>query len=145
LQEDPDSGYLEEKRRIMMIKEIVTTSDAPAPAGAYSQAVKAGNLVFTQGTGPIDADSGKIVAPGNIADQTRKTLENIRLILEKAGTSLENAVKVTAFIHDINEWSKFNEAYAEYFKENPPARTTVEVGHFTQGFCVEIDVIAIVP
>lgn len=128
-----------------MRKEIIKTDRAASPVGAYSQAVKAGNFIFTAGMGPIDPKSGKVVASGDIVKQTKQTLENIRAALEQAGSSLENVLKVTAFIHDINEWDKFNKAYGEYFKENSPARTTVEVGHFSEGFCVEIDVIALVP
>jgi len=128
-----------------MKKKTIKTDRGPSPAGAYSQAVKAGNFIFTAGEGPIEPKSGKMVAPGDIVKQTKQTLENIRTILEKAGSSLENVLKVTAYIHDINEWNQFNKAYGEYFKENPPARTTVEVGHFREGMCVEIDVIALIP
>jgi len=128
----------------IMKKEIIKTKNAPAPTGAYSQAVKAGSFVFTAGMGPIDPKSGDVVAPGDIAIQTKQTLKNLETVLKKAGTSLENIVKITVFIHDIRQWGKFNEAYRLYFKKDPPARTTVEVGHFPQEICVEIDAIAVV-
>ncbi len=128
-----------------MQREIITSQKSSPPNGSYSQAVKVGQLVFTAGMAAIDPETQELIAPGDIGTQTAKTLDNLQAILEAAGTSLANAVKVNAYIHDIDEWGKFNEAYVEYFPEAPPARTTISVGGFPEGMCVEIDVIALVP
>ena len=128
-----------------MQREIITSQKSSPPIGSYSQAVKVGQLVFTAGMAAIDPETQELIAPGDIGTQTAKTLDNLQAILEAAGTSLANAVKVNAYIHDIDEWGKFNEAYVEYFPEAPPARTTISVGGFPEGMCVEIDVIALVP
>jgi len=128
-----------------MKRQVIFTDKASPPSGAYSQAIRAGQFVFTAGMAAIDPKTKKLVAPGDIATQTAKTLDNLQAALKAAGTSLENAVKVNAYIHDINEWSKFNEAYIKYFPKDPPTRTTIAVGGFPEGMCVEIDVIALVP
>lgn len=128
-----------------MRREIITSEKSSPPSGSYSQAVKVGQLVFTAGMAAIDPETQELIAPGDIGTQTAKTLDNLQAILEAAGTSLTNAVKVNAYIHDIDEWSKFNEAYVAYFPEAPPARTTISVGGFPEGMCVEIDVVAFVP
>jgi 2-iminobutanoate/2-iminopropanoate deaminase len=128
-----------------MKREIIFTENASPPGGGYSQAVKAGNFVFTAGMAAIDPETKELIAPGDIAAQTTKTLDNLQATLEAAGTSLANAVKVNAYIHDINEWSKFNAAYIKYFPKDPPARTTISVGGFPEGMCVEIDVVAVIP
>ena len=126
-------------------REIIFTDKASPPGGAYSQVIKVGQLVFTAGMDAIDPQTKELIAPGDIAAQTAKTLDNLQAALEAAGTSLENAIKVNAYIHDINEWGKFNEAYLKYFPQNPPVRTTIAVGGFPEGMCVEIDVIALIP
>jgi 2-iminobutanoate/2-iminopropanoate deaminase len=128
-----------------MKREVIFTSEAAPPGGAYSQAIRVGQLVFTSGMAAIDPQTKKLIAPGDIATQTAKTLDNLQATLKAAGTSLENAVKVSAYIHDINEWGKFNAAYVKYFPKDPPARTTIAVGGFPEGMCVEIDVIALIP
>ncbi|MCZ6678240.1 MAG: RidA family protein [Candidatus Poribacteria bacterium] len=128
-----------------MQREIIFTDKASPPGGAYSQAVKVGQLVFTAGMAAIDPKTKKLIAPGDIGAQTSKTLDNLQAALEAAGTSLENAIKVNAYIHDIDEWGKFNEAYIKYFPKDPPVRTTIAVGGFSEGMCVEIDVIALIP
>jgi len=123
-----------------MVKEIVKTNRAPAPIGPYSQAVRAGNLLFISGQGPIDPKTGKKVA-GDIKEQTRQVLENIKGILEAAGLKLENVVKVNVYLRDISDFPKMNEVYKEYFKENHPARTTVQATP-PADIDVEIDAIA---
>lgn len=128
-----------------MKREIIFTPESSPPGGAYSQAVKVGQLVYTAGIAAIDPKTKELVAPGDIAAQTKKTLENIEAILKAAGTSLRNAVKVNAYIHDINQWSLFNEAYSKFFPKEPPARTTISVGGFPEGMCVEIEVVALIP
>jgi len=123
-----------------MVKEVFKTNRAPAPIGPYSQAVKAGSLLFISGQGPIDPKTGKKVA-GDIKEQTRQVLENIKGILEAAGLTLENVVKVNVYLKNMNDFPKMNEVYKEYFKENPPARTTVQATP-PGDIDVEIDAIA---
>jgi len=123
-----------------MKREAIAINSGGKYEGAYSQAIKAGNFVFTSGFGVIDSSI-------NLEAHTINTLENLELILNKAGTSLKNAVKMTVYIDDINDWGTFNSAYKKYFKNfnSPlPTRTTVEVGHFPEGQRIEIDVIAII-
>ena len=130
------------------MREIISTDKAGPPAGAYSQAVKVGNLVFTAGMGPNDPATGELVHKNDIYRQTLRTLENLQAALEAAGTSLEHAVRCGAFIHDIDEWPAFNDAYQSFFQRfdsPPPARTTISVGGFPEGMTVEIDVVAVVP
>jgi 2-iminobutanoate/2-iminopropanoate deaminase len=123
-----------------MVKEVFKTNRAPAPIGPYSQAVKAGSLLFISGQGPIDPKTGKKVA-GDIKEQTRQVLENLKGILEAAGLTLENVVKVNVYLKNMNDFPKMNEVYKEYFKENPPARTTVQATP-PGDIDVEIDAIA---
>jgi 2-iminobutanoate/2-iminopropanoate deaminase len=123
-----------------MVKEVFKTNRAPAPIGPYSQAVKAGSLLFISGQGPIDPKTGKKVA-GDIKEQTRQVLENIKGILEAAGLTLENVVKVNVYLKNMSDFPKMNEVYKEYFKENPPARTTVQATP-PDDIDVEIDAIA---
>ncbi len=127
-----------------MKKEVIKTNQAPRPAGAYSQGIKAGNFVFTASEGPIDPRSGEVVAPGNVREQTIQTLKNIEAILKKAGTSLDNVVKMTAYIRS-EDWVEFNDAYKDYFKEDPPARSIVETPHTSNKMRVGLDAIAIIP
>ena len=132
-----------------MKKEKITTTKAGQPSGAYSQAIKVGNLVFTACMAGSDPATGKMVSPGNIHDQTIQTLKNLDAALNAAGTSLKNAVRIGAFIHDIHEWATFNEAYKEFFAQfgemDMPSRTTISVGGFPEGMTVEIDVVAVIP
>ncbi|MBC7092300.1 MAG: RidA family protein [Nitrososphaeria archaeon] len=108
-----------------MVKEIVKTERAPTPIGPYSQAIKAGSFLFISGQGPIDPKTGKKVE-GDIKEQTRQVLENIKGILEAAGLTLENVVKVNVYLKNMNDFPKMNEVYKEYFRLNYPARTTVQ-------------------
>ena len=123
-----------------MVKEVFKTNRAPAPIGPYSQAVRAGSLLFISGQGPIDPKTGKKVI-GDIKEQTRQVLENIKVILEAAGLTLENVVKVNVYLRNMSDFPKMNEVYKEYFKENPPARTTVQAIP-PADIDVEIDAIA---
>jgi len=126
---------------IIMEKKVVYTDKAPKPIGPYSQAIIAGNFVFVAGQIPIDPETGEIVK-GGIEEQTRRVLENIKAILEAAGSSLDKVVRVQVFLADLKLFEKFNKVYAEYFKENPPARVTVEVSSLPKGVLLEVDVIA---
>jgi 2-iminobutanoate/2-iminopropanoate deaminase len=123
------------------VKKVVIVAQAPTPQAPYSQAIIANGFVFVSGQGPIEPKTGKIVL-GDIKDQTRLVLENIKTILETAGSSLDKAVKCSVFLKDIHDFAAMNEVYKTYFKENPPARTTVQAGDIFGGIGVEIDCIA---
>ncbi|HDM92743.1 MAG TPA: hypothetical protein ENG69_05060 [Candidatus Korarchaeota archaeon] len=118
---------------------VITTERAPKPIGPYSQAVVAGGLVFVSGQLGIDPESGELRE--GAAAQTERALENLKAILEAAGSSLEKVVKVTAFLAEPELFSEFNEAYAKYFPRDPPARSIV-LGSLPKGALVEIDAIA---
>lgn len=127
-----------------MEKVIVRTDGAPAPIGPYSQAVRLGNLVFVAGQGPVDPATRKVTA-GDIREQTRQVLLNVKAILEAAGTSLDNVLKTTCYLRDMDDFAAFNEVYAEFFTANPPARTTIQAARLPLDIGVEIEVIAHVP
>lgn len=122
-----------------MAKRQITTASGASPAGAYSQGIRAGDFVFVSGQGPLDPATGEIVGE-TIEEQTERTLENVKAILEAAGATLADAVKSTVHLSDLSLFSRFNEVYASYFPEPKPARTTV--GSELLGIMVEIDVIA---
>ena len=123
-------------------RSIVSTDKAPDATGPYSQAVKVGNLVFTAGQDCIDPATGKLV-DGGIQAQTRRVLLNLQAVLEAAGASLSKVVKTTVFLKDIGEFDLMNEVYAEFFTENPPARSTVEVAALPMDIDVEIEAVAL--
>ncbi len=126
-----------------MKREIVHTSNAPAAIGPYSQAVKVqGGLVYTAGQIALDPSTGQIIE-GDVKAQTRRVMENLKAILEAAGTNLPGVVKTTVFLKDMNEFASMNEVYGEYFKQDPPARSTVEVARLPKDVRVEIEVIAL--
>jgi 2-iminobutanoate/2-iminopropanoate deaminase len=120
-------------------KIVVTSDKAALPIGPYSQGIQAGDFVFVAGEKGIDPKTGKMV-PGGIGAETRQTIENIKAIVEEAGASLDDAVASVVYLTDINEFEEMNEVYAEYFKENPPGRTTVGVSALPAGARVEITV-----
>jgi len=122
--------------------EVIKTDRAAAPIGPYSQAIKAGGFVFVAGEKGIDPKTGKVV-PGGIAAETRQTLENIKVILEAAGSSLDRAVATTVYMVNIGDFAAMNEVYARYFTANPPGRTTVGVRELPAGVQVEIQVTAL--
>jgi 2-iminobutanoate/2-iminopropanoate deaminase len=126
-----------------MEKKIIHSDKAPAAIGPYSQAVKHGNMLFTSGQIPLDPESGQ-VAEGGIRGQTRRVLENLREVLAAGGAGLENVVKTTCFLDDMNDFSQFNEVYQEFFKENPPARSCVAVDRLPKDVLVEVEAIAVV-
>ncbi len=121
--------------------EIISTDKAPRPVGPYSQAIKAGPFLFISGQIPIDPSTNEVIK-GDIRAQTRRVLDNIKAILEAAGYSLKDVVSVTVFLKDLKLFSEFNEVYAEYFPENPPTRTTVEVSNLPKGVLIEMNAIA---
>ena len=124
-----------------MDKKVIATEKAPKPIGPYSVAVQAGNFVFTSGQLGLDPATGNLV-PGGIEAQTRQALKNLGNVLSDAGSGLEFAVKTIVFMKDMTEFSKMNAVYAEFFSENPPARSTVQA-ELPKGGAVEIEVVAI--
>lgn len=123
------------------MREVVSTVNAPAAIGPYSQAIKLGNLVFTSGQIPIDPTSGQLVY-GPVDIQTHQVLKNLQAVLEAAGAGLDTVVKTTVFIKDMNDFAKVNEVYATFFTAAPPARSCVEVARLPKDVLVEIEAIA---
>jgi reactive intermediate/imine deaminase len=123
------------------MKRIISTQDAPEAVGAYSQATTNGDMVFTAGQIPMTPD-GDLLDDEEIAVQTRQSLENVKAILEEEGLTLQNVLKVTVFLDDIEDFDDMNDAYKEYFQDNPPARSAVEAGNLPKGVGVEIEAIA---
>jgi 2-iminobutanoate/2-iminopropanoate deaminase len=123
------------------VKQIIKTSDAPAAIGPYSQAVRAGDFVFASGQIPIDPRTGEFV-PGGIAEQTEQVLRNLSAVLKAAGGGLEDVVKTTVFLADMNDFAAMNEVYGRYFSEGAPARATVQAARLPRDARVEIEVIA---
>ena len=124
------------------MKEIIATDQAPHAIGPYSQAVRAGNLVFASGQIPIDPSTGEFV-PGGIAEQTEQVLKNLKAVFEAAGVGLDQIVKTTVFLADMNDFTAMNEVYGKYFAENPPARATVQAARLPRDAKVEIEAIAV--
>jgi 2-iminobutanoate/2-iminopropanoate deaminase len=124
------------------VKEIIQTEHAPAAIGPYSQAIKGNGLVFASGQIPTDPATGQFVA-GGIAEQTEQVLKNLAAVLEAAGSGLDRVVKTTVFLVDMQEFAVMNEVYGKFFKEEPPARATVEAGRLPRDARVEIEAIAL--
>jgi 2-iminobutanoate/2-iminopropanoate deaminase len=127
-----------------MSKTVIATASAPAAIGPYSQAIRAGSLVFTAGQIALDPATQQVVS-GGITEQTTRVLENLKAILEAAGTSLEKTVKATVFLKDFNDFAAMNAAYGAYLAPAgtaPPARTTVEVSRLPKNALVEIELVA---
>jgi len=122
--------------------EIVSTDKAPGAIGPYSQAVKAGNMVFCSGQIPIDPSTGEFV-PGGVVEQAEQVLKNLTAVLEAAGSGLDRVVKTTVFLADMGDFAAMNEVYARYFGESKPARATVQAARLPKDALVEIDCIAI--
>lgn len=122
--------------------QVIKTDKAGPPVGPYSQAIKASGFIFVAGEKGMDPATKQIV-PGGIEPETRQTLENIKAILEEAGSNMDLVVSTFVFMMDLNQFSKMNAIYAEYFKLNPPGRTTVEVKSLPAGAHIEITVTAL--
>jgi 2-iminobutanoate/2-iminopropanoate deaminase len=122
--------------------EVIQTDKAAAPIGPYSQAIRANGFIFVAGEKGIDPATNAIV-PGGVAAETRQTLENVKNILEEAGSSIDKSVATIVYLTDINAFSEMNAVYAEYFSTNPPGRTTVGVSALPAGAQVEITVTAL--
>jgi len=126
-----------------MKKKVIQTDKAPKALGPYSQAIQAGNLLFLSGQIPIDPATGELVT-GDISEKTRRVMENIKAVLESQRLSMEDVVKSTVFLKSINDFARFNEVYATYFRSAPPARSTVEVSRMAKDADIEIEMIAMV-
>lgn len=122
------------------MKTVISSEKAPGAIGPYSQAIKCGDLLFISGQIPVDMATGELCT-GPIAEQTRHSLTNASAIAQAAGTSLENAVKATVLLADINDFAEVNAAYAEFFPHDPPARSCFAVAALPKGARVEIEVI----
>ena len=123
------------------MKKVINTNQAPAAIGPYNQAIKVGNLVYTSGQIPINPATGNFVE-GGIKEQTRQSLTNIKAILEETGLSMNNVVKTTVFLADMNDFADMNSVYAEFFSKPYPARSAVAVKTLPKGALVEIEVVA---
>jgi 2-iminobutanoate/2-iminopropanoate deaminase len=124
-------------------KSIVTSDKAPAAIGPYSLGIRYGNLVFASGSAGVDPKTGKLVT-GGIEAETRQTLTNLSNILEGAGSSMANVLKTTVFLQDMGEFAKMNAIYAEFFDQDPPARSTIQAAALPLGAAVEIEAIAFI-
>jgi 2-iminobutanoate/2-iminopropanoate deaminase len=129
-------------RRVYMERRIVSTNEAPAAVGPYSQAVVVGDLVFASGNIALDPETGEMVGQ-DIVSQTRQALENLGSVLRAAGSSLDRVIKTTVFLASIGDFAAMNSVYAEFFPGDPPARSTLEVGALPKAALVEIEAVAI--
>jgi 2-iminobutanoate/2-iminopropanoate deaminase len=125
-----------------MTRDAISTANAPKAIGPYSQAIRAGNLLFLSGQIPLDPASGAIL-DGDITIQTERVFQNITAVLAAAGASFANVVRTTVFLADMNEFAAMNAVYAKYVVDPPPARSTVQVARLPRDVRVEIDVIAV--
>lgn len=125
-----------------MQKEIVQTDNAPRPIGPYSQAIRAGNFLFLSGQIAIDPKTGEVIKEP-FAGQCKRVIDNVKAVLEAAGSGLKQVVKVTVFLRDLKKFEEFNKIYGEYFGESKPARSCVEVSALPKGVDVEIEALAI--
>ena len=126
-----------------MKNEIISTEKAPGAIGPYSQPIKAGNMIFCSGQIPIDVATGEFVSEG-VAEQTEQVLKNLAAVLDAAGATLNNVVKTSVFLADMNDFAAMNEVYGRYFSENKPARATVQAARLPRDARVEIECIAVV-
>jgi len=124
------------------MRDVVSTKDAPQAIGPYSQAIKAGGLVFLSGQIALDPATGNVIQ-GDVAAQTERVLKNLSAVLNAAGSSLDHVVKTTVFLKNMSEFAAMNEVYGRFWKSAPPARSTVEVARLPKDVLVEIDVIAL--
>jgi len=124
------------------MKKIISTSEAPAAIGPYSQGVRVGSTIYYSGQIPLDPKTGQIVT-GGIDVQARRVMENVGGLLKSQGLSFDSIVKTTVFLADINDFQTVNEIYGGYFKQAPPARSTIQAGALPKGARIEIEVIAV--
>jgi len=127
-----------------MDKQVISTPNAPSAIGPYSQAIRAGNLLFVSGQISIDPSTGNLIDDKTIQGQTRRVLQNLIAIVEAAGGSAQNIVKTTVFLRDMSDFGEMNAVYSTFFTASPPARATVEAARLPRDVSVEIDCIAII-
>ncbi len=127
-----------------MTKECIFSPNGSPAGGPYSHAVRAGNLLFVSGQGPMATDGSGVVR-GTLEEETERTLDNLKAVLTDAGSGLEHVIKTTCFLKDMDHFTRFNAVYATYFPENPPARSCIEVARLPLDFQVEVEAIAIIP
>lgn len=127
-----------------MSNQVVYTKDAPAALGPYSQGIKAGSTLYVSGQLPINPQTGELYKGGDIKEETKVSLQNVKAILEAGGATLNDVVKCTVYIKNMDQFSLINEMYAEFFTENKPARVCVEVARLPKDANVEIDAIAVI-
>ena len=126
-------------------KNVLSTPNAPDPIGPYSQAIKVGKTVYLSGQIAIDPKNNQLIGNASIEDQTRRVLDNLKAVLASDGLTMDHVVSTTVYLKDVNEFGKMNEVYATFFKNAPPARTTVEVARLPRDAKIEISVIAVHP
>ena len=131
-----------ENRWVLAVKDIIATDRAPRAIGPYSQAVRAGELIFASGQIPIDPVTGQFV-PGGIAEQTEQVLRNLTAVFEAAGVGINQIVKTTVFLADMDDFTAMNEVYGRFFRVEPPARATVQAARLPRDARVEIEAIAV--
>ncbi len=124
------------------MRQVISTPSAPKAIGPYSQAIRAAGLLYLSGQTPLDPATGQMVE-GDIGKQTARVLDNLKAVLEAAGSSLERAVKTTVYLKDMNEFTAMNEVYKRYFPEDPPARSTIEAARLPRDARIEMDLIAL--
>ena len=124
------------------MKEIISSEKGPKAIGPYSQAVRANGFIFVSGQIPLDPATGQLVE-GDIGSQTTRVIENMKAIVEAAGSSLNHVVKISVFLKDMNDFAAMNEVYARHFTTNPPARATIEASRLPRDARVEMDLIAL--
>ena len=127
-----------------MSRQVISAPDAPKAMGAYSPAIRAGNLLFVSGQIPLDPSSGNLVS-GEIAAQADQVMRNLTALLKAAGLGFEHVVRTTVFLTDMNDFAGMNEVYSRYLVDPPPARATVQVARLPRDVKIEIDLIAVVP
>lgn len=125
------------------MKQIISTESAPQAIGPYSQAIATGEIIFTSGQIPLDPKTGAFVA-GDIAEQTEQVLRNLAEVLKAAGAGLEEVVKTTVYLADMNDFAAMNEVYARFFQSVPPARSTIQAARLPRDARVEIDAVAVI-
>ena len=126
-----------------MTREVISTDMAPKAVGPYSQGIKANGFVFCSGQGAINPETGELLT-GSITEQTQQVLSNLKAVLEQAGSGMDKVVKVTVFLRDMNDFSEMNAEYANWFGNEPPARSTIQAARLPLDIGIEIEAIAIV-
>jgi 2-iminobutanoate/2-iminopropanoate deaminase len=134
---------MERSRRLPEVRQLITAPDAPKAMGAYSPAIKAGNLLFISGQIPIDPATGNLVA-GDITAQADRSMRNVAALLRAAGLGFEHVVRTTVFLADMNDFAAMNDVYSRYIVDPAPARATVQVARLPRDVKIEVDAIAVI-